>query len=54
MKEDLVDIFARPFIRESTVEQPHLYDLSCSSRFITETLWLETLMNTSTSKNNDM
>ena len=43
-KEDLVDFFAPKWS-----SQTHI-DLSFSSRFTTKTLWIETLITTSTSK----
>ena len=50
MVEDLIEILALSFIRESKRAAEHIINLSPSSRFITNTLWFETLMNTSSSK----
>ena len=56
-KEDLIVIFARTSICicESAKRAAKHIILPSSKRFITKTLWMETLMNTSKSKlNNDI
>ena len=50
MEEDLIDTFAPPFIHESANRAVTQKKFSSPSRFIIKTLWIETFMNTPTSK----